>query len=564
MTGARHPAGAHHPDGGPSADGGPSMDGGPSTDGGWNTDDGRGTDGGRLPAGARTPVDDILAHAARDPRATAVVTPDTELSYGELADRIERLARVLVARGVGPEDVCAVAVERGIDAVVAMAAVLRAGGAFLTLDVELPRPRLVSMTESGQARFLLTTDGLAHRLDLPVTGPTLLLDRLPAPAPAPDPDPDAPRAPRAAGPRSLAYISHTSGSTGAPHAVMIERAGLGSYVRFVVRDYGLGPHTVAVQLAPLGYDASIRDIFAPLVAGGRLVLVDRARLLRADTFAATLQEYGADTVLSTTPSLLTFLAQGPGAAGRLGGVRTVVSSGESLRPFLAAGGRALLGGLLVNQYGPTECTMTSTRYRVPAVPDTSADLIGTPIDGVTVQVLDDALRAVPDGEAGELYIGGAGVARGYRGLAALTAGRFLPDPSGPPGARMYRTGDLARRLPGGDLEYLGRSDRQIKIRGHRVDPAEIEGALLTHPHITGAVVTAETDDQGRTWLYAHVTGLSAGIRDAAVRAHLAATLPPHMLPRRFTRIDRLPVTRSGKTDRGTLARSAAPTAERVS
>ncbi|MYZ38958.1 MULTISPECIES: amino acid adenylation domain-containing protein [unclassified Streptomyces] len=525
--------------------------------------------GAHQPDGAGGPVDDILAHASRDPGAIAVVTPDTELSYGELADRIDQLGRILTARGVGPEEVCAIAVERGIDAVVAMAAVLRAGGAFLTLDVELPLPRLVSMAESGRARFLLTTTALAERLVLPVAGPTLLLDRLPAP----DQDPDTlltPLEPSAAlGPRSLAYISHTSGSTGAPHAVMIERAGLDVYVRFVVRDYGLGPHTVAVQLAPLGYDASIRDIFAPLVAGGRLVLVDRARLLRADTFAATLREYGADTVLSTTPSLLTFLAQGPDGAERLGGVRTVVSSGESLRPFLAAGGRGLVDGLLVNQYGPTECTMTSTRYKVPAVPDTSVDLIGTPIDGVTVQVLDDDLRAVPDGAVGELYIGGGGVARGYRGLAALTAGRFLPDPSGPPGARMYRTGDLARRLPGGELEYLGRSDRQIKIRGHRVDPAEIEGALLTHPHITGAVVTAETDGQGRTWLYAHVTGLPSGTGDASVRAHLAGTLPPHMLPRRFSRIDRLPVTRSGKTDRGTLGRpaapvSAAPVAERVS
>ncbi|MFE1963385.1 amino acid adenylation domain-containing protein [Streptomyces sp. NPDC059479] len=527
--------------------------------------------GAHRPDGAGSPVDEILAHASRDPGAIAVVTPDTELSYGELADRTDQLARILTARGVGPEEVCAIAVERGIDAVVAMAAVLRAGGAFLTLDVELPLPRLVSMAESGRARFLLTTTALAERLVLPVAGPTLLLDRLPAPDPDPDRDTlPTPLEPSAAlGPRSLAYISHTSGSTGAPHAVMIERAGLDAYIRFVVRDYGLGPHTVAVQLAPLGYDASIRDILAPLVAGGRLVLVDRARLLRAETFAATLREYGAETVLSTTPSLLTFLAQGPDAAERLGGVRTVVSSGESLRPFLAAGGRALVDGLLVNQYGPTECTMTSTRYKVPAVPDTSVDVIGTPIDGVTVQVLDDDLRAVPDGAVGELYIGGVGVARGYRGLAALTAGRFLPDPSGPPGARMYRTGDLARWLPGGELEYLGRSDRQIKIRGHRVDPAEIEGALLTHPHITGAVVTAETDGQGRTWLYAHVTGLPSGTGDASVRAHLAGTLPPHMLPRRFSRIDRLPVTRSGKTDRGTLGRSAAPisaapVAERVS
>ncbi|MFF1422940.1 amino acid adenylation domain-containing protein [Streptomyces sp. NPDC058280] len=514
-------------------------------------------DDGQDRAGTRTFVDDIRAHAARDPHAVAVITPDTTLSYGELAGRIDHLARVLAAHGVGPEQVCAIAVERGVDAVVAMAAVLRAGGAFLTLDIELPGPRLAAMAESGQARFLLTREALAPRLAVPVTGPTLLLDRLP------EPDLNA-ALPDAPGPRSLAYISHTSGSTGAPNAVMIERGGLDSYLRFVIRDYGLGTHTVAVQLAPLGYDASIRDTFAPLAAGGRIVLVDRSRLLRADAFAQTLQEYGADTVLSTTPSFLVFLAQDPAAAERLRGMRLLVSSGESLRPFLAAGGRGLIGGRLVNQYGPTECTMTSTRYEVPAVPDTSADVVGTPIDGVTVHLLDPELRAVPEGAVGDVHIGAAGVARGYRGRAALTADRFLPDPYGPPGARMYRTGDLARRLPDGNVEYLGRTDRQIKIRGHRVDPAEIEGALLTHPEVTGAVVTAETDSRGRTWLSAHVTGLLDGTGDAQVRAHLAITLPPHMMPRRFTRIDRLPVTRSGKADRGTLGRSAALLAERVS
>ncbi|WP_245873723.1 amino acid adenylation domain-containing protein [Streptomyces phaeoluteigriseus] len=383
-----------------------------------------------------------------------------------------------------------------------------------------------------------------------VDAPAVLLDRLPAA----DRPPAGFRAPH---PRSLAYVSHTSGSTGTPNTVLVEHGGLDTYLRAVVRDNALGPGTVALQLAPPGYDASIRDTFAPLAAGGCVVLVERSRLLRAESFADTVAEYGVDTLLSTTPSFLGFLAQSPRAVRRLRSLRLVCSSGESLRPFLAAGGRALVGGRLVNQYGPSECTMTSTRYDVPAAPDTSADIVGTAIDGTVVRLLDPRGREVPDGRTGEVHIGGAGVARGYGGRPGLTADRFPPDPYGPPGTRLYRTGDLARRAPDGTLEYLGRADRQVKIRGHRVDPAEIEGALLVHPEVTGAVVTAETDDRGRTWLGAHVTGPLEGTTDAQLRAHLARTLPPHMMPRRFTRLERLPVTHSGKADRRAL-RATAP------
>ncbi|MFI0165559.1 amino acid adenylation domain-containing protein [Streptomyces sp. NPDC017095] len=495
-------------------------------------------------------VDDIRGHAERAPHSPALLTADGPTGYGELAARIDRLAAQLAAHGVGPERVCAVALPPGVDAVVAIAAVVRAGGAFLALDTGLPDRRLAALAAGGGAACLLTRADLAERLGPLVDAPAVLLDRLPAagPPPAAFPVPH---------PRSLAYVSHTSGSTGAPNPVLIEHGGLDRYLRAMVRDNALGPGTVALQLAPPGYDASIRDTFAPLVAGGCVVLADRARLLGAEAFADTVAAYGVDTVLSTTPSFLSFLAQSPGAAGRLRALRLVCSSGESLRPFLAAGGRDLLGGRLVNQYGPTECTMTSTRYDVPAAPDTSADLVGTAIDGTVVRLLDPRGREVPDGSAGEVHIGGAGVARGYGGQPALTADRFPPDPYGPPGARLYRTGDLARRTADGTLEYLGRADRQIKIRGHRVDPAEIEGALLAHPHVTGAVVTAGTDGRGRTWLGAHVTGPLDGTTDAELRAHLARTLPPHMMPRRFTRLARLPVTHSGKADRRAL-RAAAP------
>ncbi len=494
----------------------------------------------------RTFVDDIAAHAARHPGRVALTTPAGELTYEELAARIDALAAVLRARGARPEVVCAVAVERGVDAVVAVAAVLRSGAAFLGLDPEQPAPRLAALVRSGGASMLLTSSELSARLDLPIEGPRVLLDRPGAvgtggaPAGAPDG-------------RGLAYVSHTSGTTGEPSAVLVEHRGLDSYLRFVVRDYGLGPDTVGLQVAPPGYDASVRDTFAPLLAGGRLVVVPRSALLRPEEFGEVVRTEGVNTLLSVTPSFLSFLAGRPGAAALLAGLRLVVSSGESLRPFLAAGGRALVQGALVNQYGPTECTMTSTRYAVPAAPDPAADLIGTPIDGVVVRLLDEGLAEVPDGTVGEVYIGGIGVARGYRGLPGRTAERFVPDPLGPPGARLYRTGDLARRGPGG-LSYVGRGDRQVKIRGYRVDPAEVEGALLAHPALTGAVVTSATDAQGRVFLTAHLTG-DSGVADSALRAHLVATLPPHLMPRRFVRLDALPTTRGGKADRRALAES---------
>lgn len=466
-------------------------------------------------------LDEIAEH---DPSRVAITTPGFSWTYGELVGRIDALARVLVGAGVGPEQVCAVATRSVADAAVAMAAVLRAGGAFLTLDVDQPRARLDAMARSAQARFLITdVDSLVT-----VPGPTIGLSHAPVQARLP-----------VVTERMLAYVSHTSGSTGEPNAVLIEHRGLHSYLRFVARDYALGPHTVAVQLAPLGYDASVRDIFAPLVAGGRLVIAERSTLLRPTEFAELVRAQGVNTILSTTPSFL--------AAQDALDLDLVVCSGESLRPFLAAGGRSRVAGRLVNQYGPTECTMTSTRFFVPVSPETAVDLVGTAIDGVTAHLLGRS------GDIGEVYIGGVGVARGYAGQPALTADRFVPDPYGAPGSRMYRTGDLARARADGGLEFLGRGDRQLKIRGHRVDPAEIEGALLAHPLVAGAVVTADYDGQGRPFLVGHVAGDLSDTTDVALRAHLARSLPPHMMPRRFQRVDRLPTTRSGKVDRRALS-----------
>ncbi|WP_433533533.1 amino acid adenylation domain-containing protein [Micromonospora sp. CA-263727] len=481
---------------------------------------------------------------------TAVVTPDGHLTYRQLGQRINRLARVLAHRGIGPERVCVVALERGADPVVAIAAIVRAGAAFLAVDVDQPDGRIATFVRGAHA--VVTSPALAGRmagLDLPET---VLLDGDRIDGGTRDTEGPVVELPAAVAPRSLAYVGHTSGSTGTPNAVLIEHRWLHPYLRFIARDYGLGPDTVALQLAPLGFDAAIRDTFAPLVAGGTLVLLPRATLLRpADLFAA-LAAYRVNTMLSATPTLLSFLAGQPGSAAHLAGLRLVATTGEAVRPFLAAGGRELMPGRMINQYGPTEITMTATRFEVPGEPET-ADIIGRPIDAVPVRLLDAELRPVPPGADGEICIGGPGVARGYADAPALTAERFVPDPDGPPGTRLYRTGDLARRRPDGTLEFRGRRDRQIKIRGYRIDPGEIEGVLLSHPDVTGAAVTTAADGRARPYLVAHLTGDLAAVTDAALRFHLARTLPPHMMPRRFDRRVRFPTTRTGKIDRLALA-----------
>ncbi|WP_371871400.1 amino acid adenylation domain-containing protein [Phytohabitans rumicis] len=477
----------------------------------------------------------------------AVVTPGACLTYRQLGQRVRRLAQVLAARGVGPERVCVVALERGLDPIVAIAAVVRTGAAFLAVDVDLPDRRIAAFARGAHA--MVTSPGLAGRFaGLGLPAPVLLdgdiIDGGVECSQAALPDTVAPR--------SLAYVSHTSGSTGTPNAVHIEHRWLHPYLRFIARDYGLGPDTVALQLAPLGFDAAIRDTFAPLVAGGTLVVLPRATLLRPEELFAALGRYRINTMLSATPSYLSFLAGQPRAAEHLRGLRLVATTGEAVRPFLAAGGRPLIPGRVVNQYGPTEATMTATRFKVPAEPE-AADIIGRPIDGVPVRLLDADLNEVPPGADGEICIGGPGVARGYGDAPALTAARFVPDPDGPPGARLYRTGDLARRRPDGTLEFRGRRDRQIKIRGYRVDPGEIEGALLSLPEVTGAAVTTAADRQARPYLVAHLTGDLGAVTDASLRFHLARILPPHMMPRRFDRLDRFPTTRTGKIDRLALA-----------
>ncbi|MBQ0826673.1 amino acid adenylation domain-containing protein [Streptomyces tagetis] len=493
----------------------------------------------------RTVADDLAAHAARHPARIALETPAGHVTYGRLAARTDELTRLLGDHGAGPETVCAIALEHGADAVAAIAAVLRRGAAFLTLDVTQPRDRLAAFVRSAGTRLLLTTSAHLRALDPDPGLRTVPLD-------GPVTPPKTPATPPArVDPHALAYVSHTSGSTGEPSPVLVEHHALDAYLRDTARAFGLGPDTVALQTAPLGYDASIRDTFAPLLAGGRLVIVERSRLLRPADFADTVRAHRVTALLSTTPSFLAHLAGQPELPDPLAGVTLVASSGESLRPFLAAGGRRVVPGTLVNQYGPTECTMTTTRHRVPAEPDAAADLVGAPRPGTVVRVLDAGLAPVPDGTVGEVYIGGAGVARGYGGRPDRTAECFLPDPYGPPGARLYRTGDLGRWGPRG-LTYAGRTDRQVKIRGYRVDPAEIEGALLAHPLVSGAVVTAHTDERGRAYLTAHVTGDLATTKDARLRAHLARSLPPHLMPRHFQRHDTLPTTRSGKTDRRRL------------
>ncbi|WP_131545974.1 AMP-binding protein [Streptomyces sp. IBTA2] len=428
-------------------------------------------------------LDAIRDHAARTPEATALRAPGRTIGYRQLDTWIDRLAHLLTAHGSGPERVCALALEPGPESVVAVAAVLRAQGAFLTLDVTQPPPRLAAMVRSGGATVLITRSAVRERTGLTVDGPVIDLDDVA--------EPDGPGGwgPAGATPvgsgRQLAYVSHTSGSTGTPNAVLIERAGLDSYLGFHRPGLRPGPrHRGAPGRTPRLRRLHPRQTFAPLVAGGTVVLAERGTLLRADSFAETLRREGVNTLLSVTPSFLTFLAQQDLAGEHLGGLRLVVTSGESLLPFLRSGARppaARQPGQ--TSTAPTECTMTATRHAVPPPSRTPpATWSGQPIDGMTVRLTGPGGDEVPPGGTGEIVLGGIGVARGYLGRPGLTADRFRPDPGGPPGARAY-----PHRRPGigpvrtGVLEYLGRSDRQVKIRGYRVDPAEIEASCSATP-----------------------------------------------------------------------------------
>ncbi|MFI5836251.1 amino acid adenylation domain-containing protein [Micromonospora sp. NPDC051300] len=469
----------------------------------------------------------VVAQAARTPDAEAVRHGDTALSYRDLDRAANRLARVLLARGVGRGDRVGVCLPRTPELVVALLAVLRAGAAYVPLDPAYPAARVAFMTADSGARLVLTTADLAGRFP----GPTVLTDRL-------DPTGDGTDPAVPVTPDDLAYVIYTSGSTGRPKGVAIEHrsaAVLLHWVRQTFDDTELGGMLAATSVC---FDLSVFEIFGPLAWGGRVLLVDDVLALAAPG-AHRLPVTLVNTVPAAMGELLTAGALPPT-------VRTVCLAGEPLTAALAARVWARPQvRRLCNLYGPSEDTTYSTWAEVP--PDGGDPPIGRPLPGTRAYVLDPDGRPVPPGEAGELYLAGAGLARGYLDRPAETEARFRPDPFRP-GERMYRTGDRVRLRPDGQLAYLGRLDDQVKLRGYRIELGEVAARLAALPGVREATAAVRPGPSGDPLL----VGYLVGERRDDVRARLAEALPAPLVPAAVVWLDRLPTLPNGKVDRAAL------------
>ncbi|KUL55238.1 non-ribosomal peptide synthetase [Streptomyces sp. NRRL F-4489] len=488
------------------------------------------------------------AQAARTPDAVAVATADTHLTYAELDARAEALARRLRARGCGPEDRVGVLLDRGPDLVAALLAVWKAGAAYVPADPCTPDGRLATLFTGADCRLVVTEPAHAGR----TAGiPTILADEPDAPSTT-----DEPRAADRA-PARLAYVLHTSGSTGAPKGVAVEHRALAHYLRWAVRAYAPDGPANAPFFTSIGADLGVPALFVPLLTGGTVRLLPQR--FAPEEFGRLLAAGGPYTFTGMTPGHLALLEQQlsdgelAGLADQLVCAGDAYPAGQAARVaerIAAAGGRTRLAA----EYGPTEATVAAAAHRVASPPDRPLVPLGRALPGTVVRMLDERLAPVPDGVTGEIYLGGPGLARGYAGQPGLTAAHFLPDPYGPPGARLYRTGDLARVLPDGTLEFTGRVGRQLKVRGHRVEPAEIEAALTADPRVRAARVAAPPDAAGAPRLTAWIVPAPGRPpRPAELRERLRTRLPAAFVPAAYELVDALPLTAHGKYDRTAAA-----------
>lgn len=492
----------------------------------------------------------VLDSIGRHPDSPAVVAGDTVVSYRELGARAERVAAALRAHGAGPESAVGILVAPGPGLVAALVGTWLAGACYVPLDPLAPPERQVRVLELADAAVLLTdreSEAAATAVHLPVV-------RVDAPGP---PD-GAPRVTGRTPPRRAAYMVFTSGSTGTPKGVVVEHAGIANRVLWGIRALGLTAADRILQKTPLTFDAAGWEVMAPLVVGAPVVFGRPGAGRDAAALVASLRETGA-TVLQVVPSMLRLLAVEPGLEACVN-LRTVCCAGEPLPAELCGTVRARVAVDIWNTYGPTECSIDITAARFDPAQHSGQVPIGRPIDHMEVRLL--PAGAAPDAAPAEgaahdpdtlfeLYAAGPGVARGYHGDPAQTAERFLPDPSGPPGARMYRTGDLVRRAADGTLSFAGRADAQVKINGVRIEPGEVEAALDRHPAVVAAAA-APVDDPGGlrrlgVWLVTADGGEPAGLMD-----FLRAGLPAALVPSVVTTVAALPVTTSGKIDRSRL------------
>jgi amino acid adenylation domain-containing protein len=472
----------------------------------------------------------VAAHAAANPGAPAVVCGDRQLDYAELDRTANQLARHLLGAGVGRGTLVGICLPRGPELIVAQLAVLRAGGAYVPLDPDYPADRLSFMLADACSPVVITRQDLADRLG---TANVVLVDGDAAAIAAES----AEAPPISPHPRDAAYVIYTSGSTGRPKGVVLDHTGLAHLCAWFHREFGVTGADRASQVAALGFDAAVFEIWPHLTGGASVHLPPGRALEDTGALAEWLAESGITTAFLPTPRLETMLDEPALATAPL---RVVVAGGDRLRrrPFPETRFR------LVNGYGPTECSVMATGGTVAPAGEDLPD-IGVPVPNTRAYVLDRFLNPVPDGVPGELYLAGTGLARGYHGQSGLTAQRFVVDPFGGPGDRMYRTGDVVRWRADGRLEFLGRADDQVKVRGVRIELGEVDAVLGGCAGVRQAATVVREDRPGLRELVSYlVTDTDA----EAVRAHAATFLPDHMVPSAFVLLDALPLTPHGKLD----------------
>ncbi|GAA0603000.1 hypothetical protein GCM10010174_19080 [Kutzneria viridogrisea] len=486
------------------------------------------------------------AQVARDPSAIAVVFEDTRLSYADLNERANRLAHHLIAQGVGTEDLVALAMPRCAEMVVAVLATIKAGAAYLPIDPAYPADRIAYVLADAKPAAVVTSSQVS--VELPDSVPVVVLDQAELSA-YPSSNPEL----GALSPDNAAYVIYTSGSTGRPKGVLIPHRNAVRLFTATEQWFHFGPEDVWTLFHSYAFDFSVWELWGPLLHGGRLVVVPHATTRSPEEFLALLSQERV-TVLNQTPSAFYQLIQADKDNPQPLSLRYVVFGGEALelrRMTEWYARHAADAPVLVNMYGITETTVHVTHIALDEeiAAGGGASLIGTGIPDLRVYLLDDCLQPVPPGVTGELYVAGAGLARGYLGRPGLSGERFVADPFGEPGTRMYRSGDLARWTTDGTLDYLGRADHQVKIRGFRIELGEIEGVIERHPEVEQVTVLVREDRPGDKRLVAYVIG---GVDHAELKAHAQGSLPEYMVPSAFVTIEAFPLTANGKLDRKAL------------
>jgi amino acid adenylation domain-containing protein len=489
------------------------------------------------------------AQAARTPDAPALVFGERTLSYAQLNERANRLAHRLRALGVGPDRLVGVCLERSLELPVALLAVLKAGGAYLPLDPGYPTARLAYMLADANAPVLLTQHQLRPRLP---DGPahTLTLDDEP---PASSDDSSNPESGASAD--NLAYVIYTSGSTGTPKGVMATHRATVNRLAWMWNAHPFEADEVCCQKTALSFVDSVAELFGPLLGGIPLVVFPDEVVKDPQLLLRALSVHRVTRIVLVPSLLRALLDTGPELERMLAGLRRCITSGETLSAELARRFRERLPDCrLTNLYGSSEVSADATCFEVDHVPERMSVPIGRPIANTTVYVLDGHLQPVPLGVPGELFVGGAGLARGYLGRPELSAEKFVTHPlDGSSGSRLYRTGDRARWLADGNLEFLGRLDDQIKLRGFRIEPGEVEATLTGHDAVEAAVVISREDASGEPRLVAYVVASPEPPPTAGeLRELVRRQLPDYMVPSAVVLLDELPLTQSGKVDRKVL------------